>query len=53
MLGGDHCSSFAKSVKAHVSALATGAKSKQIYNTDFETIDKDFENKVFNIKFYD
>lgn len=51
MLGGEFCSSFAKSVKTHVSTLINGAKTTQTYSAENELKDREFELKVIRLDF--
>jgi acetoin utilization deacetylase AcuC-like enzyme len=45
-IGGEYCSSFAKSVKAHVQALARGANSRAPYRQEYADVEKNMEVEV-------
>eukprot|EP00595_Chromulina_sp_UTEXLB2642_P000927 CAMPEP_0196761850 /NCGR_PEP_ID=MMETSP1095-20130614/1157_1 /TAXON_ID=96789 ORGANISM="Chromulina nebulosa, Strain UTEXLB2642" /NCGR_SAMPLE_ID=MMETSP1095 /ASSEMBLY_ACC=CAM_ASM_000446 /LENGTH=426 /DNA_ID=CAMNT_0042111881 /DNA_START=1101 /DNA_END=2377 /DNA_ORIENTATION=- len=47
-LGGEFSSAFAKSVKAHVNALAVGAQSKSTYKTAEADIEKNYERNILD-----
>ena len=45
---GEHCSAFAKSVKAHVTALSSGAKSSVPYSQDDADRERDVERQLLD-----
>ena len=45
---GEHCSAFAKSVKAHVAALASGARTNTPYSQNDSDIEKQVEADLLN-----
>eukprot|EP01035_Chromulina_nebulosa_P018539 gene18539-24259_t len=47
-LGGEFSSAFAKSVKAHVNALAVGSQSKSSYKTAEADIEKNYERNILD-----